>query len=398
MPTMAESKANDHRKLPTTLRVAIDSSPLEGAGRVEDTYSLLAHAARQVIRCAARVLGWSDERLCRKAGIPLLAGSSVKAALDLDWNDPAAKAAALTTLAQQLDALQAWLARRVPDALAEPPLKTHVDTLRQIRRQDLEPDPHGGGLRLREGVAPDRRVSIADPEMRHGRKSTSKRFNGFKRHIAADIDRGLILACAITPANRPEETAMPALRDDLDRLGHTLDQLLIDRGYINGPLVDEVLQRRGTVLCKPWRSQNGALFPKAPFTLNMRDRTITCPQGQVQHFACGTVVEFDAEVCDRCPVRRRCTRVARGTGRSVRIAADEPLQHRLRRQLRTAAGRAALRARTTIEHRLAHISQRQGNHARYLGVRKNTFDLRRASAIQNLETLHRAELESGKAA
>jgi hypothetical protein len=36
--------------------------------------------------------------------------------------------------------------------------------------------------------------------MRHGRKSKSRRFNGFKRHIAADVDRGVILACAITPA------------------------------------------------------------------------------------------------------------------------------------------------------------------------------------------------------
>ena len=35
---------------------------------------------------------------------------------------------------------------------------------------------------------------------------------------------------------------------------------------------------------------------------------------------------------------------------------------------------------------------------RYLGVRKNTFDLRRASAIQNLETLHLAEIESRKVA
>jgi hypothetical protein len=45
------------------------------------------------------------------------------------------------------------------------------------------------------------------------------------------------------------------------------------------------------------------------------------------------------------------------------------------------AGRIALRERTMIEHKLAHIAQRQGTHARYVGVRKNTFDLRRASAI-----------------
>ena len=49
------TKAFDHRKLPKTLRVAIDSSPLEGAGRVEDTYNLLAHAARNVLRRRGKI-------------------------------------------------------------------------------------------------------------------------------------------------------------------------------------------------------------------------------------------------------------------------------------------------------------------------------------------------------
>ncbi len=47
----------DWKKLPKTLRVAIDSSPLEGAGRVQDTINLLAHAGRKVVECAAELLG-----------------------------------------------------------------------------------------------------------------------------------------------------------------------------------------------------------------------------------------------------------------------------------------------------------------------------------------------------
>jgi hypothetical protein len=234
--------------------------------------------------------------------------------------------------------------------------------------------------------------------MRHGRKSQSKRFNGFKRHLAADVDRGLILACAITPANRPEQEAMPSLTRDMERQGLAVDHLLIDRGYINSALVDDVVGRRGTIVCKPWQSHNGRLFPKSAFTLNLRDRTIECPQGQMQRFSLGTAVKFDADVCDPCPVRRQCTTAAVGRGRSVAIAKNEPLQARLRRQIHTGPGREALRARTMIEHKLAHISQRQGHAARYRGVRRNTFDLRRASAIQNLETLHLLEVNSPKAA
>jgi hypothetical protein len=391
------TKAFDPRKLPKTLRVAIDSSPLEGAGRVEDTVNLLAHAARNVVSCAAGLLGWTHEKVCRQAGIPLLLASSIKRALDIDWNDPVQKADAMKTFSRQLDALQSWIARQLPAELAKPPLKEQVETLVQIRTQDLEPDPQSCGSRIREGVAPDRRVSIADKAMRHGRKSKSKRFNGFKRHIAADVDCGLILACAMTPANRPEDEAMPSLTEDLERQGLAVDHLLIDRGYINSPL-DEVLGRRGKIVCKPWTSRNGSLFPKSAFTLNIRDRTIECPNGQVQGFSFGTVVEFDPDVCDRCALRAQCTTAELGNGRSVAIAENEQLQQRLRKQIQTSTGRAALRERSMIEHKLAHISQRQGNAARYVGVRKNTFDLRRAGAIQNLETLHRSEVESRKAA
>ena len=117
------TKAFDPRKLPKSLRVAIDSSPLEGTGRVEDTFNLLAHAARNVVRCAASLLGWTDERVCTQAGIPLLVESSIKRALDIDWDDAVEKAEAITTLVRQLDALQAWIARRLPEEVAKPPLK-----------------------------------------------------------------------------------------------------------------------------------------------------------------------------------------------------------------------------------------------------------------------------------
>src|SRR5437870_4186411 len=147
------TKAFDYRKLPKTLRVAIDSSPLEGAGRVEDTFNLLAHAARNVVSCAAGLLGWKEETVCRQAGIPLLVESSIKRALDIDWNDVVEKTEALKTLSRQLDALQSWVEHRLPAEVAKPPLKEQVEALVQIRTQGLEPDPTGGGSRIREGVA-----------------------------------------------------------------------------------------------------------------------------------------------------------------------------------------------------------------------------------------------------
>jgi Transposase DDE domain/Transposase domain (DUF772) len=386
------TKEFDWRKLPKTLRLAIDSSPLVGAGRVEDTVNLLAHAGRKIVTCIAKLVGLPEQQVCLEAGIPLLAEGSIKKALDYTWTDAEDKAEAVSRLVGQLAALERWINRRLPEATATPPLKEHLDTLHQVMGQNLEPDPTGGGSdrkRVLKGVAEERRVSIEDPQMRHGRKSKSKLFNGYKRHVATDLDTDLILACAVTPANRPEEEGCAGIEADLLHQNRTVDELYIDRGYINAPLVGVVLARRGEVICRPWVSRNGELFAKSDFTLDMRARTITCPAGAKQPLALGTIVEFDPTRCDGCSLRSRCTDAASGRGRTVAIAENEALQQRLRKLAATPKGRDRIRQRVPVEHRLAHISQRQGNRARYRGVRKNVFDLRRAAGIQNLETIDR---------
>jgi hypothetical protein len=383
------TKEFDWRKLPKDLRVAFDSSPLEGAGRVEDTINLLAHAAQKVVTCAATLLGWTEGKVCREAGIPLLLESSVKKALDREWSNPEAKADAVHVLFGEIVSLENWLKVHLAEELAKPPMKEHLETLQQIKTQDLEPDPNGGGVRIREGVAPDRRVSIEDSEMRHGRKSKSKLFNGYKRHIATDLDSKLILSCAVAPANRPEEEAAAPLKADIERQDLVIKEWFIDRGYINSPVTDELLEAGADVNCKPFFPATGKVFPKSRFKINMREFTITCPAGETELFELGADVEFNPTACDRCPLRSQCTTAAPGTGRSVTINENERLQHRLRKQIATPKGRERLRQRTGVEHSLAHISRRQGRRARYVGSRKNLFDLRRAAAIQNIETIHR---------
>ncbi len=154
------------------------------------------------------------------------------------------------------------------------------------------------------------------------------------------------------------------------------------------------------MVAKPWKVQNAnkELFSKAEFKLNLRDNTITCPAGEVEHFEPGQVVEFDPEACGRCPLRAQCTHAASGKGRTVSISEDERLRKQLRKLQNTSKGRRRLRERTGVEHRLAHIAARKGPKARYRGLRKNLFDLRRAAAIQNLETIHRKSTTSVGAA
>lgn len=102
-----------------------------------------------------------------------------------------------------MDRLTRWVERHVPQRF-QADVAPHLATLRQIRSQDIEATPGTGVPRIIDGVARDRRVSIEDADMRHGRKSSSYAFCGYKRHIATDLDTHLIVAAAITPANAPE--------------------------------------------------------------------------------------------------------------------------------------------------------------------------------------------------
>jgi hypothetical protein len=382
------------QQLSKAVRVAIDSRPLVGAGRVEDTINLLGHAARSIVKLVSKLTDRAPEEICRKAGIPLLLAPSIKAGLDIDWSDPQQKATAIQTVERQVASLANWAERHLDDVV-EAPLRPYLEAITTIRDQDLERTKQDG-FRIREGVAVDRRISIEDEEMRHGRKSRSKRFDGYKEHIARDLDVPAILACAVTPANRPEEEGAAPIGEDIDRQGFTIAEVHIDRAYVNSPLVSSVRSAGGDIFAKPWalRAPKPGLFSKADFRIDLRAKTITCPANEVERFEPGETVHFDPEACGACPLRANCTQAASGKGRSVSIATDEAQQKKFRKLQGTSSGREALRARVAVEHSLAHIAARKGDRARFIGVRNNLFDLRRSSAIQNLESVQRVYKEA----
>ncbi len=209
-----------------------------------------------------------------------------------------------------------------------------------------------------------------------------------------------MLACTVTPTNRPEEETTPELKEDLRRLGLEVDALFIDRAYVNSELTQEVKGAGGEVVCKPWSGRNGkpGLYGKQDFAIDVKAGTITCSAGQVEPFEPGQVVQFDPQGCGACALRAHCTQSASGRGRSVRLGEDEGLQKRLRRLQATRSGRLRRRERVPVEHQLAHLGQSQGPRARYRGIRKNFFDLRRLCALQNLETIHRRPTEEQRLA
>jgi hypothetical protein len=369
------------------LRVALDSSPLWGAGRVEDTFNLLGHALEVVVDCAAHVLDVSAETVRADAKLQLLGGSSLKAVLDIDWDKDDEQARALGRLLDEVKALRAWLGSKLPGQLALPPLKEALALVESLMAQDLEPDPSGGGLRIKRGVAKDRRVSIADPDMRHGRKSKTKLFNGYKRHLARDLDSEMILAAIVRPGNEPEHLAAELIRPDIELHGHVAE-LHIDRGYLASTWTKQMFGRGERVLAKPWTPRNGDRFPKTAFVIDLDHATVRCPENRLAVIRSETA-RFQAQRCDICPSRKRCTRAALGHGRTISIHPDERMLLHLRALKSTTDGRKDLRQRVAIEHALAHVGRRQGPRARYIGLRKNVLDLRRTCAVENLITLDR---------
>lgn len=367
-----------------SLRAAFDASPLFGAGRVEDTFNLLGHAARDLVRSVAQRLGVQEDEAARRAGIPLLTGSSIKAALDIDWDDLGARKGALTLLLEQIRALQGFVERELASERDRPPISDQLRTLQEIVSQDTEPDPDGGGARIKQGVAKERRISIRDGQMRHGRKSKSSRVDGYKRHIVLGLDDKLVLAVAVTPANRPEAEAAAELNADVEHHGDTIDELWIDRGYLAAPLVAALHAEGKLVRCKPFPLRNAGRFTKAQFMLDFAAERVRCPEGQTAPLHLGRVAHFAAHACSACARRSSCTTAA--GGRSLSIHPQEPLLHELRQRRATRTGRIELRERVYVEHGLAAISRTQGRKARYVGIRMNLFDLRRHAAVANLHT------------
>ena len=378
------------------LRGALDSSPLWGAGRVEDTINLLGHALRKALGVLARQQGWGlaegTRVLAERAGVPELGASSLKAALDLDWDDPSAPQQALAVMLAAVGQVEQFAGTQPGGG--DPRVAWGLQAAQQVRDQDSVVGADGIA-RIRHGVARDRRISIEDPQMRHGRKTRSRRIDGYKRHVLCDLDTELVCAVGVTAANLPEAQVADQITTDLQAQDLTLVELNIDRAYLSSSLVtdrDPDLQ----VFCKAFAVRNGPRFAKTAFSIDLDQQLLTCPNHVTVPFTPGGKVQFPAQACQSCPLRAQCTTSSRG--RSVQIHPDERLLVELRQRQQTPQGRAKLRQRTQVEHTLAHVGRWQGDRARYRGERKNLFDLRRVAVVHNLHVIARQPQPTKQAA
>jgi len=367
------------------LRAVLDSSPLWGAGRVEDTFNLLGHALRKAVSVLARQQGRGLAEVVSEAGAEVVAGStSLKAALDQDWDQPEARDHALRVVLKALEGIEALVAAQPPQA-QDPFVRANLAVARQVREQDVVENAEGQPT-IRQGVAEDRRISVEDPDMRHGRKTRSLRIDGYKRHVLTELDSDLVRGCGMTPANLPEASVGEQIEADLASQAVTLGALYIDRAYLNSSLVqnrDPELE----IFCKAFPVRNGPKFSKLEFALDWERQEMRCPNDVVLPFTPGGTVQFPAEICAQCPLKEQCT--SSPQGRSVHVHPDEQLMGELRARQQTSEGRRQLRERVKVEHVLSHVGHWQGRRGRYRGQRKNLLDLRRSATVHNLHVIAR---------
>lgn len=375
----------------TRLRVMIDSSPLTGAGRVEDTFNLIGRALQRLVQVAASEAGRDAVELATELDLSVHGASSVKAALDVDWREATARTAALRVLLKQFSDITTWLESNFStEELNEPPLCDALNLVQEFIDQDTEPDPDDpepGARVLTQGTAKERRISLSDGDMRHGAKSKTKKINGYKDHYAVDADvHGLIVDTEVVPANRPENEGATPMLERLDASEFELIELHVDRGYLE---TARRLHADGiVVVTKPPKSNRKDGFGKYDFVLDVAAGTLTCPQGATTPYR-GEGVEhcFASKTCRACPVYRPCVSPKNNYGKRVKLHNSESFFREMRADLATPAGRERRRERSRVEHVMARVAAIRGHRARFRGIDKVRFDTKRTAVVVNLYVL-----------
>jgi transposase len=362
------------------LTAIIDSSPVHGAGAVADTYELVRGFLRQVVRAAGERL--SEE--AHEAAEPFCGAKP-----DIDWQDPVIRKAHLAEL------VAAGMALLVEAAgIDDPAVREPADLLAQVIDQDVTADD-SGDPEIRQGVARDRVISHSDPEMRHGRKSASRRFDGHKLDVITDEDSEMVLGVEVRAANASDgEGAVPLLGQVMAMPGILIGTLLGDMAYSDGDVRQAVEEQGAELVAKVPPVTNGGRFPKTDFETNLQAGSVTCPAGVTTTDARpardhkgrpATRFVFAPATCAACPLVAQCTK-AKG-GRQIMVGVHEARMAAARAAQADPATKALLRRRSKVERKIDHLQDLGMRKARYRGRRKTRLQALLAATVANFKRL-----------
>lgn len=393
----------------------LDSTPLYDAVTTQDTVTLIRSAIRSLLSVADADLAMQLRAQCRRDDDYRTPGKPV-----CDWQDAAARDALIDALSRDAYALLLILdGKTLPVEVAQA-----AQLLSTVVGQDIECGPDGE-FRIVRGVAKERVVSTVDPETRHGHKTASRSFDGYKGHIAVDPDSEIITATEVTAGNASDGSvaaalcpdvfaqaqaeqksatpidaaskAEPALKSAAEPISSTeesVDPLSVygDAAYGASEFVQKLEAVGVEVMVKVAQpSAPSGKYGKDAFAIDLAKRTVRCPGGQlavIQPSADGGGLASFGQHCPNCPLRSQCTDGKRG--RHIRIHKDEATLQKHRHAQQSPTWKARYRAtRPKVERKLGHLMQRRhgGRRARMRGRLRVGQDFAMLCAAQNLKRL-----------
>ena len=361
------------------MRVAMDTTYILGRGAVKDTYNLLGDGIVKLMRALAAVEGVPVRRWAEGHGYKRYVGSSVKGEAAIDWSNRRARRRLLGQIVADADRLLE-LARQAQDALdvdsaERQAIVDAADLLGQLLLQDVKRGGDGAGddanadggegVSLKEGVSKDRLVSVHDPEMRHGHKSKSRRFDGHKAAVVVDTDSQLITAVDVLPGNAADNLGALELVEQSEASAVVpVVEAMGDTAYGDGGTRQAFADAGRRLVARVPGRPNRKHFPKEDFVIDPVAGSCTCPAGQITHTivpagkrtdGTGTVhrlqaFRFAGAVCQGCLLRSRCFTAKGRKGRQVLIHPQEGLLQEARALQQSADYDQYRQRRVVAEH------------------------------------------------
>jgi hypothetical protein len=334
-------------------RRVLDSTILEDAVATQDTVTQLVAAIRRVRRLvpkARRVKLQAHDY--DRPGKPECA-----------WDDLEAKQALVSGLVNDaLAVLAAVAGLELDDEQAEA-----VALLALVAGQDVEPGDRPGTWRIARRVAHDRVISTVDPQARHARKTSAKRRDGYKAHIAAEPETGLVTECALTAATAPDgPTGVELLAEEKPGL-----EVLGDTHYGSGQ-TRAALRAAGhtqTIKPIPLHSAVPGGFTIHDFGIDQQAGTVRCPAGYQTMITASGRASF-VRWCRRCPLRQRCTSAK--AGRTIKVHPHEDELRAARRHAVTRTFQHSYRRwRPMVERSIAWLVADGCRRVPYRGIGRN---------------------------
>ena len=351
-------------------RRALDSTLLDDAVATQDTVTQLVAAIRRVRRLvpAAATLALGAHDYEHQPGKPACA-----------WDDPAARQQLVSALVTDaLAVLGALEGAELDDQQAEA-----VGLLGVVAGQDVEPGEQAGTWKIARKVAPDRVISVVDPDARHMHKSVSSYRDGDKAHLAVEPETGLVTQAALTPATAADgPTGAKLLAGEPAGL-----PVLADTASGGGPTRTALRAAGHRLTIKPIRSRAAVPggFSKDDFVIDLAARTVTCPAGHTVPVTPKGQAPFKQR-CAGCPLRARCTTAK--NGRTVQIYPWEAELQAARRQAADPTFQASYRRwRPMVERSIAWLVAGGNRRVRYRGLVRNQHWLSLRVAAINLRRL-----------